>query len=64
MFLHIPLVVALAVVTFFLTRKAALKGSHALACAALGFYLADTSLSGSIRTAGAGLLSMLGQVAM
>lgn len=61
MFFHIPLVIALAVVTFFLTRKGALKGSHALACGAFGFYLSDTSLSGSLHSASANLLSMLGQ---
>ncbi|MEE4544374.1 hypothetical protein V2S66_20635 [Streptomyces sp. V4-01] len=64
MFLHIPVVIALAVVTFFLTRKGALKGSHALACGSLGFFLSDTSLSGSIHSAGANLLSMLGQFAL
>jgi hypothetical protein len=64
MLLHMPVVIALAVVTFFLTSKGALKGSHALACGALGFYLSDTSLSGSIHSASANLLSMLGQFTM
>ncbi|MEC3994166.1 hypothetical protein VSR01_11675 [Actinacidiphila sp. DG2A-62] len=61
MLLHMPFVIALAVVTFFLTRKGGLKSSHALACGAFGFYLADTSFSGSIHEASANLLSMLGQ---
>jgi hypothetical protein len=62
MLLHMPLVIALAAITFFLTRKAALKSTHALACAALGFYLADTSLASSIHAASANLLSMIGQI--
>ena len=61
MLLHMPLVLALAGITVFLTRKAALKSTHALACGALGFYLADTSLAGSIHDASANLLGMLGQ---
>lgn len=61
MLLHMPIVIALALVTFFLARKASLKVSHALACGAFGFYLSDTSLSGSIHAAGANLLGMLGQ---
>jgi hypothetical protein len=61
MLLHMPLVIALALITFFLSRKGALKVSHALACGAFGFYLSDTSLSGSIHAASANLLGMLGQ---
>jgi hypothetical protein len=60
MLLHMPVVIALAVITFFLARKGGLKASHALACGAFGFYLSDTSLSGSIHSASANLLSMLG----
>jgi hypothetical protein len=60
MLLHMPFVLALAVFTVFLTRKSALKSSHAFACGALGFYLADTSLAGSIHDASANLLGMLG----
>jgi hypothetical protein len=60
MLLHMPLVLALAAATVFLTRKAAFKASHALACGALGFYLADTGLAGSIHEASANLLGMLG----
>ncbi|MFG1806169.1 DUF2304 domain-containing protein [Streptomyces sp. NPDC049040] len=55
-----PFVIALAAVTIFLKRKSALKSSHALACGALGFYLADTGLAGSIHEASANLLGMLG----
>lgn len=61
MLLHIPLVIALAAIAVFLGRKGALKPTHGLACGALGFYLADTSVAGSIHTAGASLLSMIGQ---
>ncbi|SDO11540.1 hypothetical protein [Actinacidiphila guanduensis] len=61
MLLHMPLVIALAAATFFLSRKAELKATHALACGAFGFYLADTSLATSIHSASANLLGMLGQ---
>jgi hypothetical protein len=60
MLLHMPIVIALAAATFFLKRTSALKPSHALACGAFGFYLADTSLAGSIQAAGANLLGMIG----
>lgn len=46
MLLHMPFVIALAAVTIFLKRTSALKPSHAFACGAFGFYLADTSLAG------------------
>ena len=62
MFLHMPLVLVLGVATYFLSRKTELKATHALTCGALGFYLADTSLAGSIHSAGANLLGMIGQV--
>ncbi|WP_327291198.1 hypothetical protein [Streptomyces sp. NBC_01198] len=60
MLLHMPFVIALAAFTVFLKRKSALKSCHAFACGALGFYLADTSLAGSIHEASANLLGMLG----
>ncbi|CAG6393074.1 hypothetical protein NMG29_07380 [Streptomyces cocklensis] len=60
MLLHMPFVIALAAVTIFLKRTSALKPSHAFACGAFGFYLADTSLAGSIHAASANLLGMLG----
>jgi hypothetical protein len=60
MFLHLPIVIALAAATIFLKRKSALKSSHAVACAALGFSLAGTSLATSIHGASANLLGMLG----
>jgi hypothetical protein len=63
MLLHLPVVLALAAATVFLTRKSALKSTHALACGALGFYLADTSLAPSIHDASANLLGMLGTFA-
>jgi hypothetical protein len=62
MLLHIPLVIALAVIAFCMKRKGSLKPSHGLACGALGFYLADTGFAASLHTAGADLLSMIGQV--
>jgi hypothetical protein len=58
-----PLVVFLAAVAFFLHRKGEMKPTHGLACGALGFYLADTSFAGSIHSAGANLVSMIGQIA-
>ncbi|MFI0896945.1 hypothetical protein [Streptomyces sp. NPDC020983] len=64
MLLHMPVVLALAVATVFLTRKSALKSTHALACGALGFSLAGTALAGSIHDASANLLGMLGTVAL
>lgn len=60
MLLHMPIVVALAAAAFFLKRKGSLKATHALATAAFGFYLADTSLATSIQAASADLLSMIG----
>lgn len=60
MFLHMPLVIALALIAFFLSRKGELKPAHALACGAFGFYLADTSFAGSIHSASSNLLSMVG----
>lgn len=60
MHVHLSLVLALAAATFFLTRKSTLKAGHAVACGALGFSLADTSLAGSIHEASGGLLAMLG----
>ncbi|WP_329131851.1 hypothetical protein OG552_11375 [Streptomyces sp. NBC_01476] len=57
-----PLVIALAAIGFFLHRKGSLKPTHALACGAFGFYLADTGLAGSIDSASANLLGMLGQL--
>lgn len=62
MLLHMPLVLALAAVALFLNRKGALKPTHGLICGAFGFYLADTSFAGSIHSASANLLSMLGQL--
>jgi hypothetical protein len=64
MLVHMPFVLVLAVATVFLTRKSALKSSHAFACGALGFYLADTSLAGSFHVASANLLGMLGTLAL
>ncbi|WP_235001905.1 DUF2304 domain-containing protein [Actinacidiphila paucisporea] len=55
-----PFVIALAAVLVFLRRTSALKTSHAFACGALGFYLADSSLAGSIHSASANLLGMVG----
>ena len=60
MFLHLPLVIALAVMTLFLRRTGALKPAHALTCGAFGFYLADTSFAGTIHAASANVLSMIG----
>ena len=62
MALHMPLVLALAAVALFLHRKGAVKPTHALICGAFGFYLADTSLAGSIQSAGANVLGMIGQL--
>ena len=62
MLLHMPLVIALAAATVFLKRKAELKPTHALACGALGFYLADTSLATSIHSVSTNVLSMIGQL--
>ncbi|WP_433889253.1 hypothetical protein [Streptomyces sp. CA-111067] len=56
-----PLVIALAVITVFLKRKGELKPTHALACGAFGFYLAGSTLAGSIHAASANVLSMIGQ---
>ncbi|MYS19213.1 hypothetical protein GA0115240_10647 [Streptomyces sp. DvalAA-14] len=64
MFLHMPLVIALAVIAFFLHRKGAIKPTHSLACGAFGFYLADTGFAGSIHAASADLLGMIGQFAL
>ncbi len=61
MHLHMPVVLALAAVVLFLSRKASLRAHHAVTCGAFGFYLAGTGLSTSIHAAGANLLSMLGQ---
>jgi membrane-bound metal-dependent hydrolase YbcI (DUF457 family) len=60
MFVHVPIVIALAAVALFLFRKGAIKPTHGLACGALGFYLADTSFAGSIHAAGSNLLGMIG----
>ncbi len=62
MLLHMPLVIALAAATFFLSRKSGLKATHALVCGAFGFYLADTSLATSIHSASAGMLGMIGNL--
>jgi hypothetical protein len=62
MLFHIPLVIALAAVALFLHRKGAMKPTHGLACGALGFYLADSTFAGSIHSAGADLVSMIGQI--
>jgi hypothetical protein len=62
MLLHMPLVIALAAVAFFLNRKGGMKPTHGVACGALGFFLADTSFAGSIHTASANLVSMIGQI--
>ncbi|WP_225844671.1 hypothetical protein [Streptomyces sp. HPF1205] len=62
MLLHIPIVCFLALVAFFLCRKCEMKSSHALACGAFGFYLADTSFAGSIQSAGANLVGMIGHI--
>jgi hypothetical protein len=61
MLLHMPLVIALAVITVFLKRKGSLKSTHALACGAFGFYLSDSTLAATIHAASANLLSMIGQ---
>ena len=58
MLLHMPFVIALAAVTIFLNRKSALKSSHALACGAFGFYLADTSLAAARTLVASGLRSL------
>lgn len=60
MLLHMPFVIALAAVAFFLKRKGSLKATHALVCGAFGFYLADTTLATSIQAASANLVSMIG----
>ncbi|WP_157856150.1 hypothetical protein [Actinacidiphila yeochonensis] len=57
-----PVILVLSAATYFLSRKAQLKATHAITCGALGFYLADTSLATSIHSAGANLLGMIGQV--
>jgi hypothetical protein len=62
MFLHMPLVIALAAIAFFLHHKGAVKPSHGLACGAFGFTLADTGFAGSIHAASADLLGMIGQL--
>ncbi|WP_328913477.1 MULTISPECIES: hypothetical protein [unclassified Streptomyces] len=62
MFLHLPLVIALAVAWFFLHRSGSLKFSHALACGAFGFYLSDTSLATSIQSVSTNLFGMIGQI--
>lgn len=36
--------------------------THALACGAFGFYLADTSLATSIHSASANMLGMIGHI--
>jgi hypothetical protein len=62
MLLHVPLVVALAVAALFLHRKGAMKPAHGLACGAFGFCLAGSSFAGSIQSASAGILGMIGQI--
>lgn len=62
MLFHVPVVIALAVITVFLHRKGAMKPTHGLACGAFGFYLADTSFAGSIHAASADLFGMIGQL--
>lgn len=62
MLLHMPIVIALAAIALFLHRKGAVKPTHSLACGALGFYLADTSFAGSIHSASANLVGMIGQI--
>ncbi|BBA97337.1 hypothetical protein RVR_3024 [Actinacidiphila reveromycinica] len=62
MVLHMPFVLALAAATFFLSRKAGLKATHAVVCGAFGFSLADTSPATSLHSAGAGMLGMIGGI--
>ncbi|UGY94890.1 hypothetical protein [Streptomyces gobiensis] len=59
MALSISGVLLLGIVIFLLTRKGGLKVSHAVICALLGFYLADTAIAPGIEASGATFASLL-----
>ena len=49
MILSLPVVLLFGVLMILLIRKGGMKISHALVAAFFGFYLASTSIAGSIR---------------
>jgi predicted membrane metal-binding protein len=57
--LSISSVLLLALVVFFLVRKAGLKPAHAVVCLLLGFYLSSTSIAPSIKQASANFADMV-----
>lgn len=59
---HFPLMLALAVGAFFLCHKGGTKVSHAVICAAFGFYFADTAAAPSLHSAVNSVVGMLSQL--
>ncbi|WP_349253989.1 DUF2304 domain-containing protein [Streptomyces sp. BPTC-684] len=53
---------ALAVGAFLLCRKGGTKVSHAVICAAFGFYFADTAAAPSLHSAVNSVMGMLSQL--
>ncbi|MCG7529080.1 hypothetical protein MHW47_32180 [Streptomyces sp. OfavH-34-F] len=60
MALSISAVVLLAIIVFLLIRKSGLKGGHAVVCALLGFYLADSTIAPTISELTTNVAGMIG----
>ncbi|MFE6763223.1 MULTISPECIES: hypothetical protein [unclassified Streptomyces] len=62
MALSISAVVLLAIIVFLLIRKSGLKGGHAVVCALLGFYLADSTIAPTISELTTNVAGMIGDI--
>ncbi|GAA2981812.1 hypothetical protein K388_00602 [Streptomyces sp. KhCrAH-43] len=62
MALSISAVVLLAIIVFLLIRKSGLKGGHAVVCALLGFYLADSTIAPTISELTTNVAGMIGDM--
>jgi len=60
--LSISAVVLLAIIVFLLIRKSGLKGGHAVVCALLGFYLADSTIAPTISELTTNVAGMIGDI--
>lgn len=59
MILSVSGVVLLGVIAFFFLHKGGMKVSHAIVCALLGFYLAESAIAPSIEAGGTSLANLL-----
>ncbi len=60
--LSISAVVLLAIIVFLLIKKSGLKGGHAVVCILLGFYLASSTMAGTINDLTTSVASMIGSI--